>query len=104
MLASVTILFFLFPFCVVIEQPCSFLSRLFSIQQEPDPVQALLSDGGSHTIDICIANILRGPLLDLQPQVPGYVKRGGHALLSGVLTSQVRNNLHISTLELLFAG
>ncbi len=40
--------------------------------------------------DICIANILRGPLLDLQPRLTAYVKPGGHLLLSGILESQVR--------------
>ena len=39
--------------------------------------------------DICIANILQGPLLDLQPRLSGYVKPGGQLLLSGILTSQV---------------
>ena len=39
--------------------------------------------------DICIANILQGPLLDLQPRLSGYVKPGGMLLLSGILTSQV---------------
>ena len=40
--------------------------------------------------DICIANILRGPLLDLQPRLTAYVKPGGHLLLPGILDSQVR--------------
>lgn len=39
--------------------------------------------------DICIANILKGPLLDLQPRLSGYIKPGGQLLLSGILTSQV---------------
>ncbi len=39
--------------------------------------------------DICIANILRGPLLDLQPRLSSYVKPGGQLLLSGILVSQV---------------
>lgn len=57
--------------------------------QDPDPLQALAPGGGTQTFDICIANILRGPLLDLQPRLSGYVKPGGHVLLSGILTSQV---------------
>ncbi len=45
--------------------------------------------------DICIANILRGPLLDLQPRLTAYVKPGGHLLLSGILVSQVRLTAYV---------
>ena len=54
--------------------------------QGPDPV-CNQAEQPQH-FDICIANILRGPLLDLQPRLSAYVKPGGHLLLSGILTSQ----------------
>ena len=56
--------------------------------QGPDPVQELPGTQPGH-FDVCIANILQGPLLDLYPRLAGYVKPGGHLLLSGILTSQV---------------
>ena len=56
--------------------------------QGPDPVHQL-PEHQPRQCDICIANILQGPLLDLQPRLSGYVKPGGMLLLSGILTSQV---------------
>jgi ribosomal protein L11 methylase PrmA len=37
-----------------------------------------------------MANILRGPLLDLQPRLTAYCRPGGRLLLSGILQAQVR--------------
>lgn len=59
------------------------------VMQDPDPMKSIASDQQPMQFDICIANILRGPLLDLQPRLSGYVKPGGHLLLSGILESQV---------------
>lgn len=56
--------------------------------QEPDPVHQLPQHQPKQ-FDVCIANILQGPLLDLQPRLSKYVKPGGQLLLSGILTSQV---------------
>lgn len=56
--------------------------------QGPDPVDELPEHQPTQ-FDICIANILKGPLQDLQPRLSGYVKPGGQLLLSGILTSQV---------------
>jgi len=58
--------------------------------QGADPVACIASSQQPMQFDICIANILRGPLLDLQPRLTAYVKPGGHLLLSGILESQVR--------------
>lgn len=40
------------------------------------------------TFDIVCSNILRGPLIDLQPRLSSYMSSGGHLLLSGILESQ----------------
>lgn len=43
-----------------------------------------------HTFDLVMANILRGPLLELQPRLTDYCKPGsGRLVLSGILQEQV---------------
>lgn len=68
-------------------------SRFTAVQcsssiQGPDPVHQLPQHQPKQ-FDICIANILQGPLLHLQPRLSQYVKPGGQLLLSGILKSQV---------------
>lgn len=41
------------------------------------------------TFDVVAANILRGPLLELQPRLTQYCKPGSHLILSGILAEQV---------------
>lgn len=38
--------------------------------------------------DVCIANILRGPLVELRPRLAQYVRPGGIIILSGILLEQ----------------
>jgi ribosomal protein L11 methyltransferase len=38
--------------------------------------------------DLVFANILKGPLIDLAPEMARRVAPGGHAILSGLLTEQ----------------
>jgi ribosomal protein L11 methyltransferase len=38
--------------------------------------------------DLVFANILKGPLIELAPDVAAHVASGGHAILSGLLTPQ----------------
>ncbi|KAG2434485.1 hypothetical protein HYH02_012314 [Chlamydomonas schloesseri] len=40
------------------------------------------------TFDLVVANILRGPLVELQGRLSGYVKPGGLLMLSGILYEQ----------------
>lgn len=40
--------------------------------------------------DMVMANILSGPLLDLQPVITGYCRSGGKIVLSGILAEQVQ--------------
>lgn len=42
-----------------------------------------------HVFDVVVANILRGPLLELQPRLTGYLRPGGLLAVSGLLTEQV---------------
>ena len=42
-----------------------------------------------------MANILRGPLLELQPRLTGYCKPGGRLVLSGILQEQVRGSVFL---------
>jgi hypothetical protein len=53
----------------------------------PEPLAQLGQAG--RQFDVCIANILRGPLVELQPRLSGYVKPGGQLVLSGILREQV---------------
>lgn len=50
-------------------------------------LQAGLPSDGAY--DFVVANILRGPLLELQPRLTAYVKPGGRLALSGILAEQV---------------
>jgi ribosomal protein L11 methyltransferase len=38
--------------------------------------------------DLIFANILKGPLIDLAPDVAGHLAAGGHCILSGLLNEQ----------------
>jgi ribosomal protein L11 methyltransferase len=38
--------------------------------------------------DLIFANILKGPLIDLAPEMAGHVTAGGHVILSGLLIAQ----------------
>ena len=40
--------------------------------------------------DVVVANILRGPLVELEPRLSAYGAPGSVLLLSGILTEQVR--------------
>ena len=51
------------------------------------PLQAGMPSG--LVFDVVVANILRGPLVDLQPRLEGYAAPGSTLLLSGILTEQV---------------
>lgn len=48
-----------------------------------------LPAGSERLFDVVVANILRGPLLELQPRLTAYCKPGGRLALSGILTEQV---------------
>jgi ribosomal protein L11 methyltransferase len=41
--------------------------------------------------DLVFANILKGPLIELAPQVAAHVQPGGHVILSGLLTPQAED-------------
>lgn len=43
--------------------------------------------------DVCVANILKGPLVELAPRLASYVRHNGTIVLSGVLIEQVRHNM-----------
>ncbi|GIL74321.1 hypothetical protein Vretifemale_4374, partial [Volvox reticuliferus] len=64
---------------------------------EPEPLAAALDVGpspspphssGAPQFDLVAANILRGPLVELQPRLSGYVRPGGRLMLSGILYEQ----------------
>lgn len=50
-----------------------------------------LQDGAAPggRFDLVMANILRGPLLELQPRLTGYCRPEGRLVLSGILQEQV---------------
>ena len=39
--------------------------------------------------DVVVANILRGPLVELRPRLLSYLKPGGRLILSGITSEQV---------------
>jgi ribosomal protein L11 methyltransferase len=43
---------------------------------------------GTTAVDVVIANILAGPLIELAPRLASLVREGGSAVLSGVLSAQ----------------
>lgn len=44
--------------------------------------------------DLVFANILKGPLIDLAPDMAHHISSGGHAILSGLLTDQAEAIIH----------
>ncbi len=60
--------------------------------------------------DLIFANILKGPLVALAPELVGHLKSGGHAILSGILNEQadgveaVYTHLGTNTVERLSIG
>lgn len=49
--------------------------------------------------DLIFANILKGPLIDLAPDLAAHLAPGGHAILSGLLTEQAESVLAAYTAE-----
>ncbi|MCP4471734.1 MAG: 50S ribosomal protein L11 methyltransferase [Gammaproteobacteria bacterium] len=52
---------------------------------------SLPTSADTDAVDLLLANILAGPLLDLAERFAGLVKPGGKILLSGILQSQLNN-------------
>lgn len=52
-----------------------------------------LPDKVTGQFDVVVANILSGPLVELADTLSGYVKAGGHLVLSGILESQTQDIL-----------
>ncbi|CAD7700989.1 unnamed protein product [Ostreobium quekettii] len=61
-----------------------------------------LAEGGlqPRRFDICVANILKGPLLELCERFAGYVKPGGTVIVSGILKEQVLDCTHVRMLPI----
>lgn len=47
--------------------------------------------------DLVFANILKGPLIDLAPDMDRYVAAGGHIILSGILNEQAEEVIGVYT-------
>ena len=59
---------------------------------EPNLLQvSLASNFDSDRVDLLIANILSGPLVELAPKLAGMIKPGGKILLSGILKTQLND-------------
>ncbi len=59
---------------------------------EPNLLQvSLASNFDSDRVDLLIANILSGPLIELAPKLAGMIKPGGKILLSGILKTQLND-------------
>ncbi len=46
------------------------------------------ASGKARTFDVCMANILRGPLLKIAPRLARHVRPGGWLALSGILEGE----------------
>ncbi|KAF8064663.1 prmA [Scenedesmus sp. PABB004] len=55
---------------------------------DPDPLLALPAGAEGAPADLVVANILRGPLLELAPRLAAYARPGGRLALSGILAEQ----------------
>ena len=61
-----------------------------------DRVETLVAPGFEHDrltgpFDLVLANILKGPLLELAPSMASAMSENGHAVLSGLLTDQAED-------------
>lgn len=54
---------------------------------DADPLET--STRAAKDFDIVVANILRGPLIELKDRLLGYTKSGGRVILSGIIEDQV---------------
>ncbi|KAG2426056.1 hypothetical protein HXX76_013246 [Chlamydomonas incerta] len=78
------------------EQPAFVALQCGAGINDPEPIAAAAvaaggggsSSGATPTFDLVVANILRGPLVELQDRLSGYVKPGGMLMLSGILFEQ----------------
>jgi len=76
----------------------------------PAPKLQLLGGGdGVGAFDVVIANILLGPVLDLEPRLAAYAKPGGRLALSGVLETQAHQvvaaySAHFGDLRVITSG
>lgn len=68
------------------------------INQCENRVKCIESAGFEHPyfqviapFDLIFANILKGPLIELAPEISNHLKVGGFAILSGLLTSQAQD-------------
>lgn len=55
---------------------------------DPEPVERATGKAAAGGYDLVVANILRGPLVELQPRLASYVRSGGRLALSGILAEQ----------------
>eukprot|EP00873_Tetraselmis_striata_P002997 jgi/Tetstr1/423261/TSEL_013961.t1 len=65
---------------------------------DPDPVDQ--SPTAPAQYDMVVANILRGPLVDLRPRLLGYLRPGGRLILSGIIEEQVEQVLGAYSVDL----
>ena len=78
--------------CVDIDQQALDATADNALRNHIDPLQinlALPSEFKSDSVDLLIANILSGPLLELASTFASLVKPGGTILLSGILSEQL---------------
>jgi ribosomal protein L11 methyltransferase len=54
----------------------------------PEPVAAATGRPAAGAFGLVLANILRGPLVELAPRLAAYVRPGGRIVLSGILLEQ----------------
>jgi hypothetical protein len=70
----------------------SLLLLLPLVARPTHPVHPLVKQAGLPAVaafDLVMANILRGPLLELAPRLASYCRPGGRLMLSGILQEQV---------------
>lgn len=69
--------------------PQALVATLDNAQRNEVNIQAYLpKEAPQGTVDILVANILAGPLIELAPKLSALVKEGGAIALSGILSEQ----------------
>lgn len=70
------------------DEALSVVLRAMQRKRNKDTIQFIPSELNGPIYDLCVANILAGPLVKLAPTISNLVKNGGLIGLSGILSSQ----------------
>jgi ribosomal protein L11 methyltransferase len=73
------------------DEALSVVLRAMQRERNKNVIQYLPEELSGQIYDLCVANILAGPLVGLVPTISALVKSGGEIGLSGILSTQADN-------------